>query len=469
MKITPPRFPFLTSISLSCALGCAGEPRVDDGWEVATPEAVGVDAAPLLKLAAMVTDGPYDNVHGVLLVKAGKLVFEHYFDEYSAERLHYTASVSKSVGSLLVGIAIDRGLLRGGAGNMDVLDRPVAELFSDYAALIGKDPAKAKLHLRHVLSMSAGLQWDEASHPYGDQRNDCTAMERSDDPLAVVFGKRVVEEPGTSFLYNGGLSILLSALVTGATDQKAGAFAADALLEPLGVTEYRWDEVANGLTNTDGGLHLRPRDMAKIGRLVLDEGRWEGQQIVSQAWIKKSTRRRHEVPNGPGYGFQWWCGLLQHGGKTYPAIFASGHGGQKIIVLPTLDAVVVFTHQVFENPLGDLRNLAMLAHHVLPALAGAGTEPPPSTPAPAELQKYVGTYEAEDGGSPLVVALRDGGLIAHDPQLGPQALLPHGEHRFHVRILDMLEVPIVFVPDGTGGIKGARSHPGFRARTFRKR
>ncbi len=448
------------------ASSCSADSHVEDDWDIVAPASLGVDDAPLIDLVTKVENGVYENVHGVLLVKGGKLVFERYFGGYEATDLHYTASVTKSVASLLVGIAIDRGLLTAREG--DVLDRPVAELFPAYTTLINEDPAKAHLRLRHVLSMSAGLEWDEATHPYGDRRNDCTAMERSDDPLAVVLAKRVVERPGKTFLYNGGLSILLSALVTEATGENAEAFATDVLFGPLGITSYRWDEVANGLTNTDGGLHLRPRDMAKIGRLVLDGGRWNGRQVVSRAWIEESSRRRLDVPNGPGYGFQWWCGTLLHADKRIPAVFASGHGGQKIIVLPTLDAVVVLTHQVFDNPLGELRNLAMLSRHLLPALVAVGTDPAPYEPTRAELERYVGTYEAADGGPPLVISSQDGGLVARDPEMGPQALVPDAEHRFHVSVLGLLDVPIIFVPDGTEGIRGARSHTGFRERVFRR-
>ena len=298
----------LSLLALCCAPTLAlGElvapPRLDDGWDTASPASVQLDEAPLRALSERLRDGTYKNIHSVLLVKDGRLVAEEYFTGCNAEgkeqtfdrdTLHSLQSVSKSVNSILIGIAIDQHLIAG-------VQEKVAKFFPERAELFA-DGGKDALQLKHLLSMSAGLAWTESGFPYTDARNDAFGLNRSNDPLGYVFAKPVAAPPGREFNYHSGLSIVLGQVVRGASGLDPDKFAERHLFGPLGIANYRWGRLPDGSVHTGGGLWLRPRDMAKLGQLFLDGGRWQGKQIVSEEWVRASTRQQAPYR---GYGYQW--------------------------------------------------------------------------------------------------------------------------------------------------------------------
>src|SRR5262249_16891667 len=152
------------------------------------------------------------------------------------------------------------------------------------------DPDKAKIRLRDLLTMQAGLSWDEWTFPYTDPRNTHVQMLRSDDPIRYVFEQPVVAEPGTKFSYSSGNSIVLGKIISKATGKRVEKFAEQFLFDPLGITDFYWAKYPGEIVQTGGGLFLRPRDMAKIGCLYLNAGRWRGKQVVSENWVKESTK-----------------------------------------------------------------------------------------------------------------------------------------------------------------------------------
>jgi CubicO group peptidase (beta-lactamase class C family) len=362
-------------------------------WELAEAQSVAMDSALLEQLRTHARESAFPNIHAILIVRHGTLVFEEYFNGFERETRQFTASVSKSVGSVLLGIAIDRGLLPELAERG--VETPLRDALPEYADLLA-EPEKRDLTLRHVLTMSAGLEWDEQSHPYSDPRNDWIRASRSDDPVGFVLRRPVVTEPGTVFNYNGGLSITLAHLVERGAGVGADRFAEQYLFGPLGITDYVWEHLPNGMTDTDGGLHLRPRDMAKLGQLYLDGGVWRGTRVVSQSWVRESTREHIVTEGQPNYGYQWWCGDFHFGDRAAFTYFASGHGGQKIYVFPDLDLVVVLTHAVFDNPMGELHNSAILARYVLAAATGKAPQPDPVRLDSVALARYVGEYAASE-------------------------------------------------------------------------
>ena len=227
------------------------------------------------------------NVHGVVVVRSGKLVFEQYFAghdmpwgrdagryEFDATTQHDMRSVTKSVVSLLLGIALDRKLIAN-------LDEPVLKFFPEYAEL--KTPDWEKITLRHLVKMSSGQQWDE-NLPW-DPKNDEWHLVNDADPLRYVFQKPFAFPPDTVWTYNGGSSDLLGKVIEKASGTPIDAFAREALFEPLGITDWQLMNYRNGKVATAAGLRLRPRDAAKIGQLMLDKGNWNGRQIVSAEWI----------------------------------------------------------------------------------------------------------------------------------------------------------------------------------------
>ena len=326
----------------------------DDGWAVASiNEDKLADRAALCRMADRLATGA--NVHAVLVVRSGKLVFERYFrgpDEvpsrfygsrvedvtFNADTLHNLKSVSKSVASLAVGIAIDRGLIRS-------INEPIFSFFPELSDL--RSPEKDRIQLVHALTMSMGLAWVEATPATGDD-NDEVRMHQASDPCRYVLGLSATAPPGQAFFYNTGALTLVSAIVRKATGHPLDEFARTALFEPLGITSFEWSRV-KGDSDAGGGLRLRPRDMAKIGQLVLAGGRWNGRQIVPKTWIETSTESKLKATEHQSYGYLWWLGQSRLNGRKVDWIGALGRGGQSIRIVPELDLVVVVTAGYYQD------------------------------------------------------------------------------------------------------------------------
>ncbi|UGA47495.1 beta-lactamase family protein [Bradyrhizobium quebecense] len=300
----------------------------DDGWSVASiTEDKLADRAALCKMADRIAAASDGNIHSVLAVRSGKLVFERYFsgsDEvpgrfygsrvedvtFNADTLHNIKSASKSVASLAVGIAIDRGLIRS-------INEPIFSFFPELSDL--RSPEKDRIQLVHALTMSIGLAGVEATPATGE-----------------------------AFFYNTGALTLVSAIVRKATGHPLDEFARTALFEPLGITSFEWSRV-KGDSDAGGGLRLRPRDMAKIGQLVLAGGRWNGRQIVPKTWIETSTESKLKATEHQSYGYLWWLGQSRLNGRKVDWIGALGRGGQSIRIVPELDLVVVVTAGYYQD------------------------------------------------------------------------------------------------------------------------
>ena len=192
---------------------------------------------------------------------------------------HDIRSASKSVVSLLFGIALDRKLIPG-------LDEPVFNYFPEYADL--RTPDKARITLRHLLTMSSGLAWDE-NLPYTDPNNSEAAMLRSGDRWRFALQPRLLVAPGSEWNYSGGCTELLGAVLRKASGKPIEAFAEEALFAPLGISDFNWVRYPDNIPAAASGLQLRPRDLAKVGQLVLQRGRWDGKPIVSEPWITEAT------------------------------------------------------------------------------------------------------------------------------------------------------------------------------------
>jgi CubicO group peptidase (beta-lactamase class C family) len=329
---------------------------LNDGWSVSSPAAEQVDAVAIESLIRDLQKSSR-NIHGVLIAKNGKLIVEAYFDGWHAKRLQSMRSASKSVASTLVGIAIDKGYITD-------VNQSVFDFFPEYADL--NTPQKEKIQLQHVLTMTAGLRWDQERFPDDDPRNDEDQLSKSQDGFRYLLEKSVVIEPGAVFEYNSGCSDLLMGIVDHATGMDAARFSEEYLFKPLGIQNYGWRTNLNGYPNGAFGLHLYPRDMLKIGQLFLDSGIWKDQRIVSAAWIKQATKEYIEVWEDIGYGYQWWIHETQVGDKLIRRYHAQGHGGQVICVVPELNAVVVLTGTNYN--VGHQIPYNLLQTRILPAL-----------------------------------------------------------------------------------------------------
>ena len=336
--------------------GCGVPVARDDGWPVASVnEDKLIDRGALCRMADRLTASDA-NVHAVMVVRGGKLVFERYFrgsDEipgriygsrvenvtFDADTLHNMKSVSKSVASLALGVAIDRGLIRS-------VNEPIFSFFPELSDL--RSPEKDRIQLLHALTMSMGLEWVEATPATGDYNNDEARMNMAWDPCRYVLGLPVTAEAGQEFFYNTGALRLVSAIIRKATGRTLDEFARATLFDPLGITSVEWARV-RGETDAGGGLRLRPRDMEKIGQLVLAGGRWNDRQVVSKAWIETSTAPKIKATDDQSYGYLWWLGRSLFNGRKVHWAGALGRGGQSIRIVPELDLVVAVTAGYYQD------------------------------------------------------------------------------------------------------------------------
>jgi CubicO group peptidase (beta-lactamase class C family) len=332
--------------------GCGVPVARDDGWPVASiNEDKLIDRAALCRTAdRLATSGA--NVHAVLVARGGKLVFERYLrgaDEvndravanatFDADTLHDMKSVSKSVASLALGVAIDRGLIGS-------VNEPIFSFFPELSDL--RSPEKERIRLSHALTMSMGLKWVEATPSTGNYNNDEARMHMAPDPCRYVLSLPVTAPAGQDFFYNTGALTLVSAIIRKVVGRPLDEFARETLFEPLGITGFEWIRVKSD-TDAGGGLRLRPRDMAKIGQLVLAGGRWNDRQVVPKTWIDASMTPRLDATGLYFYGYLWWLGRSLFNGREVHWAGALGRGGQSIRIVPELDLVVVVTAGYYQD------------------------------------------------------------------------------------------------------------------------
>ena len=335
------------------AAGCGVPARMADGWPVAAPQREGLDARHVCAIGPRLASLDGADPNGVVVARHGVLVYEHYFTgkdkpwrepyartPHGARTLHHIESITKSVVAILTGIAIDRRLLAG-------VDAPALSFFPDAADL--RTPEKAAITVRHLLSMTSGIAWNEGATSYNDAANiNRRRIFTERDPDRFVLRQPMAAPPGTVWNYSGGGVGLLASILQKATHRRLDVFAKRVLFAPLGIADWKWSPLADGDPSASGGLLLRPRDLAKIGQLVLDRGVWRGRRLVSARWIAEMTS-----PHAPrgwrfhggiySYGYLWWLGRSAVGGRTVDWIGGIGWGGQRLFVVPSLGLVVAAT------------------------------------------------------------------------------------------------------------------------------
>jgi CubicO group peptidase (beta-lactamase class C family) len=348
---------------------------------VAAPEQVGLDPALICGIGPRLEALEEAKAHGVVIARHGALVYEHYFAgqdwrlsmplgevTFAARTKHDTRSISKSVTSLLVGIALDRGLLTD-------LDTPVFSFFPECDDL--RTPEKDRITLRHLLTMSSGLAWDETSVPYVNPSNSYGQMEVAPRSDRFVLEQPLAALPSTVFNYNSGSTELLGVILRKVSGKRLDQFAKEVLFDPLGIEDWDWDWSAGFNPSAGSGLRLRPRDLAKIGQLVLERGNWRGQQIVPSSWIEESTTPRLSGKGlifdffGPegitSYGYLWWLGRSPADHPERDIIAGAGYGGQRLYILPRPGVVVATTAGLYGEKSSGLTGATTLNEFVFPA------------------------------------------------------------------------------------------------------
>jgi CubicO group peptidase (beta-lactamase class C family) len=356
---------------LSAAAALAEWPT--HGWASSTPSAEQIDGAVLEAFHQELSSGKHGYVDGMLVIRNGRIVFEksyrhdydrlfqgkdpkrgpyNYYDPdwhpyYRKGPLHTMQSVSKSVTSALIGIAMREG-------KIERADVPVLPFFEGFRAR-NEDPRWRAMKLVDLLTMTSGIAWDESTVTYTDPKNSCARMEQSENWVQFVLEQEMAAEPGRTFVYNSGATELLGQILVKTTGRDPDDYAREHLFAPLGIESWYWKKTPTGLSDTEGGLYLTARDLAKIGYLYLNDGVWEGKRILPEGWVADSTAAKVDdsrgLRSGRRYGYQWWLVPYQGRGSGY-ARTALGYGGQFLFVVPEHDLIAVFTGwNIYDGPL----------------------------------------------------------------------------------------------------------------------
>jgi len=356
---------------------------IGDDLGVGTLEEVNIDQILIERAINDIDRGKYGEVHSMLIYKDGKLVLDEYFEGYkykwdganyngdwiiwTSSTLHVLQSVTKSITSTCIGIAIDKGFIKS-------VNQSIFDYLPEYQDLNidGKD----KITIEHLLTMTSGLEWDEWGAPNNSVENDAIGLWFYDKgPIPYVLERPLINEPGTSFTYNGGGMDILGEIIKNATKINIDKFSAKHLFEPLGIDSFNWyNRFENGVIDAASGLKITPRDMIKIGVTFLNKGAWNGKQIISEQWVEKSAipfsgnqgiKPPGEDSGRVGYSYSWWTKQYSGSSKTINIFWAGGWGGQRIMVFPELNLVVVFTGG---NWTSKVETFKILEKYIIPAI-----------------------------------------------------------------------------------------------------
>jgi CubicO group peptidase (beta-lactamase class C family) len=298
------------------------------------------------------------NIHSVLIVRKGYLVAEQYYSRYFDQELfHKLYSCTKSVISALVGIAISEGYISG-------TDAKMIDYFQEYE-IENLNQQKQSISLEHMLTMSAGLDWNELDYLYSDPRNNYYQWTRSDDWIQYILDRPMEYAPGAVQDYNSGLSELLSVIIQKTSGIRADSFAVEKLFSPLGIDAFYWSTNPEGYTRGGSGLRMSPRNMAKFGHLYITQGKWGERQILPADWIQESGNPYlfSQHMTNFSYGYQFWV-------SDWDSMYtAHGFGGQWIMIVPEHDLVVVFNNHFNEGE-GDewITPIRLYNEYIVPSI-----------------------------------------------------------------------------------------------------
>lgn len=318
--------------------------KKNDGWEISTPETEGFNKEEIdIVYQKVYSEDIYPAIHSLLIVRNGKLVAEAYCrDKGEIDIIHNIQSATKSITSLLTGISIDQGLITSA-------EMPVYHYIPEY---FDSDIRKRDITIHHVLTMETGLDFNNDEHTV-------ELLYGTGSSLEFVLHKNLLFLPGSDWYYGDGNPQLISGIIQKVSGKTEEAFAKQNLFTPIGIKNYQWEKHHDGLTFGAIGLWLLPRDMAKIGKLLQQNGIWEGNQIVSAEWIATSTQRQTTHQD---YGYYWYP-MDEQG-----AFYASGHGGQLIYVVQSLQLVVVITADPYSNSVALSSNFHILFNDIVESI-----------------------------------------------------------------------------------------------------
>jgi CubicO group peptidase (beta-lactamase class C family) len=339
-----------------------------DDWPIGSAEDAGLSVDVLDEATRAVASGDFGDITSLLVARNGVLVHEAYFDGLGPDALRNTRSAPKTITGMLVGIAVDRGLIES-------VDQRVLSFFG--GSFANPDPRKDAMTIEDLLTMSSILECDDWN---GFSRGNEERMYLIEDWVGFAldlpvrgfpsWATRPQDAPhGRSFSYCTAGVVVLGALLERATGAAIPEFAADHLFGPLGISEAGWQFIPNGTAMTGGGLALRSRDLLKLAQLSLERGMWDGAQVLSQAWADASTRPHATIDEKASFGYLWWLGEFVAGDRRFAAHYMAGAGGNKVVVVPDASLVVVITSANFGVRGAHETTDRLLTEHVLGAIS----------------------------------------------------------------------------------------------------
>jgi len=371
--------------------------KIENDWEVASIYESDVEIDSLFSLIKKIENKKYDKIHSILIVKDGHLIFEkHYsgndykywlpssptFDaeivDYGIDSVHNIHSATKAFTSILIGIAIDKGFIKS-------IDEPIFKFFPKYIDL--RDSLKEKITIEHLLTCTSGLEWNELDTPKGPSNDLVKLLTKvlnpeisdeeykiilpTDDLLEFILSKPCIAEPGTKWYYSSGDLVLLGEIIKKATGLRMDEFAAKYLFEKLNIDKYKWELIDTNVVNAWGMLKIRPRDLAKLGYLFLNNGQWKNKKIVAENWLKKSSKKYIDIPfviedwGKMSYGYQWFQRNTKVNNKSVDYFFRPGLGAQCVAVFPKYNVVFVMTGGFWpsDGPVNEI-----IDRYILPAI-----------------------------------------------------------------------------------------------------
>jgi len=345
-------------------LSCSDENPSPEGFlNYDLPYYVNINSEKLFELDEEIKQGAFGDIHSLLILRGDKIVFENYYSEYRKSDLHPIGASTQSIISALVGVALTEDSLLS-------TRTKIIDFLPGYSKYFENVPQKDQIEIRHLMSNTSGLWWDEWTHPFGSEDNDAYVMTLSADWISAVLATPMIREPGYEFNFNSGNGIIMAPLLENLTGIELEQYTKEKLFEPLSISEWKWEKISGDYVNASWGLHLKPMDMAKIGYLFLKRGVWNEQIIFDENWAARCSRNRTSVSNYFNYGYFWWR-------FTYNAdavrdltqndvYFSWGDGGQFIFVIPQLDMVVVSTAGNYSN--NDTMTIGMFRDYIIPSV-----------------------------------------------------------------------------------------------------
>jgi len=327
---------------------------LEDGWKTNNLKLQNIDTTLIYKLFSQLKDRE-NKIHSILLVKSDQIIIEEYFNGQVADQKHDLRSATKSIKSILLGIAIDKGFIHS-------INDPISKYLKTPIPNKNLDNRKDKITIKHLLTMSSGLDcndWNKKSQGQEDK------VYKKKDWLQYTLNLPMVNEPGTVSNYCSMGVVLLAEIISRASGMTIDKFAEQYVFNPLDINNVSWGHTSNKRIIPSGKrLYMTSRDMAKIGQLILNKGKWNEKQIVSEKWIEESTMPKTKITE-IDYGYLWWNIPFKINEKVFIAKTALGNGGQYIMVLPELDMVAVFTGEAY-NSQEDKLPFAIMTDILLP-------------------------------------------------------------------------------------------------------